>query len=194
MIPLPIAAVILAAGRSSRMGLFKPLLAIDGQTLIHRAISIFLKNRVEAITVVTGHQANELEAALAQSDVRIARNTAYDQGMFSSVVAGIKSVPAHCEAFFILPVDVTFIQSSTIGRLIEAYKDHPGHICHPCFEGRRGHPPLIPAGLADTICEHDGDGGLRRALERLEDLSVEVNVTDRFILFDINEPKDLLNV
>ncbi len=189
-----IAAVILAAGRSSRMGQFKPLLKVDGQTLIHRAISAFRQNRVESIIAVTGYRAAELEAVLSQTDVRIARNSAYTQGMFSSVKAGIRHLPAHCDAFFILPVDVAFVQSSTIGRLIEAHIDHPDRICHPCFEGRRGHPPLIPAGLAEAICEHDGEGGLRRVLKSREDIAFEVNVTDRFILFDIDAPNDLLSL
>jgi CTP:molybdopterin cytidylyltransferase MocA len=194
MTPLSIAAVILAAGRSLRMGQFKPLLKVEGQTLIQRAISVFQQNQLEAIIVVTGHRAAELEAELTQTYVRIARNAAYTQGMFSSVVTGIRHLPARCDAFFVLPVDIAFVKSSTVDRLIEAYIDQPGRICYPCVEDRRGHPPLIPASLVEAICEYDGEGGLRRVLKSHEDLALEVTVTDRFILFDLDEPNDLLNL
>jgi CTP:molybdopterin cytidylyltransferase MocA len=152
---LPIAAVILAAGRSSRLGQFKPLLSVGGQTLIQRAISLFRQNRIEDIIVVTGHRAAELEAALAQETVRIARNDAYARGMFSSVVTGLRQLPAQCVAFFVLPVDLAFVQAATIGRLIKAFQEQPGRICHPCAGNRRGHPPLIPARLAKAIAAYD---------------------------------------
>jgi CTP:molybdopterin cytidylyltransferase MocA len=176
------------------MGHFKPLLRVNGQTLIQRAISVFRRNRIDDIIVVTGHRADDLTAALARDEVRIAHNEAYDRGMFSSVVVGIQQLPVHCEAFFVLPVDVAFVQSATIGRLIEAFRNHPGRIYHPCVANRRGHPPLIPARLAEAIAGHDGKGGLRRALKRWADLAVDVPVTDRHILLDLDSPEDLLKL
>ena len=194
MTSLPLAAIIPAAGSSSRMGQFKPLLQVDGQSLIQRAISVFRQNRIDDIIVVVGHRAADLEAALARDEVRIARNEAYMRGMFSSVKIGMRQLPDHCEAFFVLPVDIAFVRSSTIGRLIEAFRDQPGRICHPCVSNRRGHPPLIPACLAEAIAGHDGKGGLRRALKRWTDLAVDVPVTDRHILLDLDTPEDLLKL
>ena len=191
---MPCAAIILAAGRSSRMGHFKPLLRVDGQTLIQRTISIFRKNRIDDIIVVTGHRADELKAALARDEVRIAHNAAYARGMFSSVAVGIRQLPVHCEAFFVQPVDIAFVQSATIGRLIEAFRNHPGRIIYPCVANRRGHPPLIPACLAEAIAGHDGKGGLRRALKYWADLAVDVSVEDRHILLDLDSPEDLLKL
>jgi CTP:molybdopterin cytidylyltransferase MocA len=191
---LPLAAVIPAAGSSSRMGHFKPLLRVHGQTLIHRAISVFRQNRIDDIIVVTGHRADDLKAALARDDECLAHNEAYDRGMFSSVVVGIRQLPTHCEAFFVLPVDIAFVQSATIGRLIDAFRNHPGRIYHPCVANRRGHPPLIPARFAEAIAGHDGKGGLRQALKRWADLAVDVSVTDRHILLDLDTPEDLLKL
>ena len=194
MNPSSFAAVILAAGRSSRMGRFKPLLQIEGQTLISRTVSIFRQNRIEDIIVVTGHRAPELQAALANESVRIARNELYDRGMFSSVQVGIRHLPPGCAAFFVLPVDVASVQPATVGRLIETFARHPGRVCHPCVGSRRGHPPLIPAGLAKEILEADGQGGLRRVLQRREDVALNVNVVDPGILLDINTPEDLVRL
>ena len=194
MTSLPLAAIIPAAGSSSRMGQFKPLLQVDGQSLIQRAISVFRQNRIDDIIVVVGHRAADLEAALARDEVRIARNEAYMRGMFSSVKIGMRQLPDHCEAFFVLPVDIAFVRSATIGPLIEAFRDQPGRICHPCVSNRRGPPPLIPACLAEAIAGHDGKGGLRRALKRWTDLAVDVPVTDRHILLDLDAPADLLKL
>lgn len=190
----PFVAVIPAAGSSSRMGHFKPLLRVNGQTLIQRAISVFRQNRIDDIIVVTGHRADDLKAVLARNEVRIAHNEAHDQGMFSSVVVGIRQLPVHCEAFFVLPVDTAFVQPATIGRLTETFRDQPGRICYPCVANRRGHPPLIPACLAKAIAGHDGKGGLRRALKRWADLAVDVPVADRHILLDLDTPEDLLKL
>lgn len=191
---LSFTAIILAAGRSSRMRQFKPLLQLDGQTLIQRAISVFRQNCIEDIIVVTGHQAPNLEAALAHDGVQIARNESYDRGMFSSVVVGIRKVPAHCEAFFILPVDIAWVRSATIGHLIRVFQDNPGRICYPCVANRRGHPPLIPASLAKAIADDNGKGGLRQVLKHWENLALHVTVVDRYILHDMDTPEDLSNL
>jgi CTP:molybdopterin cytidylyltransferase MocA len=189
-----VAAIILAAGSSTRMGQFKPLLQVNGQTLIQRAIAVFRKNRLEDIIVVTGHRAADLEAALGRDKVHIARNESYARGMFSSVKVGMRHLPARCTAFFVLPTDMAFVKPATIGRLISAYRDHPGRICYPCLENRCGHPPLIPARLAHAIADHDGKGGLRRVLKRWADLALEVTVADPHILHDLDTPEDLLTL
>jgi CTP:molybdopterin cytidylyltransferase MocA len=185
------AAVILAAGRSSRLGRFKPLVHFDGRTLIERAVSVFWQNRIADIIVVTGHRSDELRAVLKDEPVRIAQNEHYDRGMFSSVQVGVRHLPPGCEAFFVLPVDHALVQPVTIGRLIDAFRRHPGCICHPCTGGVRGHPPLVPTGLLQEIIENDGEGGLRKVLQHQDDLSLDVNVEDRNTLLDIDTPEDL---
>jgi CTP:molybdopterin cytidylyltransferase MocA len=176
------------------MGHFKPLLQVGGQSLIQRAISVFRQNRIDDIIVVVGHRAADLEAVLVKEEVRIARNEAYMRGMFSSVKIGMRQLLDHSEAFFVLPVDIAFVRSATIGRLIEAFRNHPGRIYHPCVANRRGHPPLIPAHLAEAIAGHDGKGGLRRALKRWADLAVDLSVADRHILLDLVMPENLLKL
>jgi molybdenum cofactor cytidylyltransferase len=190
----PHAALILAAGRSERMEQFKPLLAVGGQTLIQRAVAVFRQNRIVDIIVVTGYRAADLEAALTGQAVRIARNASYSQGMFSSVLAGIRQLPPHCEAFFVLPVDTAFVRPPTIARLMEAFRQQPGRICYPCTDNRRGHPPLIPARLATAIAGQDGKGGLRRVLKQWAHLALDVPVADPHILLDIDTPADLLKL
>lgn len=188
----PFAAIVLAAGRSTRMGQFKPLLRIAGSPLVALAIDLFRQNQVRDIIVVTGHRAHALIPVLAKESVQIAHNTRYEKGMFSSVVRGIQALPNHCEAFFVLPVDLALVQPASVGRLMEAYGQKPGHIYHPTVEGRRGHPPLIPARYAGRIANHTGQGGLRQALKPWTDQTAVVAVADRHILFDLDTPEDLL--
>ena len=194
MSPLLFAAVILAAGRSSRMGQFKPLMKINGQTLIHHAISVFQHNLITDIIVVAGHRAVELAASIANEDVLIAHNESYTDGMFSSVMTGIAHLPKYCSAFFILPADIAFVQPATISQLITVFHENPDCICYPNFKKRRGHPPLIPAFLADSIAIHKGDAGLRQILKRWQNSALDVHVMDQHILFDIDSPDDLVNL
>jgi CTP:molybdopterin cytidylyltransferase MocA len=117
--------------------------------------------------------------------VRNAHNEAYDRGMFSSVMVGIRQLPVQCEALFVLPVDIAFVQSATIGRLIEAFRNYPGRICHPCVANRRGHPPPDSGLLGKSN---------RRALKRWAELAVDVPVTDRHIILALDAPEDLLKL
>jgi len=178
------AAVILAAGLSSRMGDFKPLMDLDGRTVLARCVGNFKDAGIEDVVVVTGHRALEVQAEVEKLGVFVVHNPAYEQGMFSTVLAAVSSLSGR-DAFFLLPVDIPLIRSATITTLAEAYD---GRIAYSCFEGERGHPPLIPASLIPQILDHDGQGGLKSLLETCP--ALDVPVWDRGILLDADTPED----
>jgi len=178
-----VASVILAAGFSSRMGAFKPLLDLGGRLVLERCIRTFREAGVERILAVTGHRADEVEAVALGSGAGVIRNPMYAQGMFSSVCAGISALP-DVEAFFLLPVDIPLVRPATVGELLRHYD---GRVTYPCFAGEPGHPPLIPAGLIPAIAEHDGQGGLKALLETRRCL--DVPVWDRGVLLDADTPE-----
>lgn len=185
-----ISAVILAAGFSSRMGDFKPLMDLAGQSVLAHCVRNFRDAGVRDILVVTGHRAPEVQAEVEKLGVLSMQNARHELGMFSSVcvaVAGLFELShlAGLDAFFILPVDIPLVRPATIAALIEAYE---GRVAYPCFEGERGHPPLIPAGLIPEILGHDGHGGLKSLLETCP--AVDVPVWDRGILLDADTPDD----
>jgi len=183
-------AIILAAGYSSRMGRFKPLLPIDGKTAIECTINVFKESGIRSIWVVTGHRSLEVRKVI-QSSVRIVENPRYARGMFSSVKAGVKGLDTQkTGAFFIIPADVCLIRPLTIRLLAAAYDKQSGNIIHPCFDSKRGHPPLIPTSLAPVILESDTESSLKTILETFEYLAVDVQVPDRHVLFDMNRPED----
>ena len=185
-----ISAVILAAGFSSRMGDFKPLMDLAGQSVLARCVRNFRDAGVRDILVVTGHRAPEVQAEVEKLGVSSIHNARHELGMFSSVcvaVAGLFEL-SHLpvlDAFFILPADVPLVRPATIAALTEAYE---GCIAYPCFMGERGHPPLIPASLIPEILGHDGQGGLKSLLETCP--ALDVPVWDRGILLDADTPHD----
>jgi molybdenum cofactor cytidylyltransferase len=182
------AAIILAAGVSSRLEWFKPLVSLGGETLVERAVSLFRAGGVAEILVVVGHRGQELRPILQKAGVRIIENAGFQEGMFSSVSAGVRGLGSATAAFFVLPVDIPLVRNWTVRRLLVVHEQRPGSIVHPCFRGRRGHPPLIPSALADAILGGPAAGGLRAVLARHEERAVNVEVPDQNILFDVDSP------
>ena len=185
-----IAAIILAAGYSSRLGDFKPLLRLDGLTLVERAVALFQEAGVGRIVVVAGHRGDEVAAVAETAKADWVLNPGYDDGMFSSVTTGLTALGSTVEAFLMLPVDIPLVRPETVRRLLRAYPDHPGSILYPSFQGRRGHPPVIPMALAGDILAWPGQGGLKGCLARHQDRAVDLVVPDRNILFDVDTGTD----
>jgi len=184
------AAIILAAGFSSRMGQFKPLLQLGEQTLSDRVISVFTRNNVDVFLVV-GWKKEELLSGIASRNMTVVENPDYENGMFTSVFAGLRHLPPDCKSFFMMPVDIPLVRPATISLLLKEAKEHPGRIIYPCFGGHRGHPTLIPSRFIHDILLWKEEGGLKTFLHSRRDLAREVNVPDRNILFDIDTPDDL---
>lgn len=184
------AAIVLAAGFSSRMEQFKPLLQLGGQTITDRVISIFASNGIDVFLVV-GWKKEELLSGIKSWSMTVIENPDYEQGMFTSVLAGTRSLPQDCKSFFITPVDIPLVRPATIHLLLKDAEEHPGRIIYPCFGGRRGHPTLIPSKLVQDIRRWKQGGGLKAFLNSQKELAREVNVPDRNSLFDIDTPDDL---
>ncbi len=184
-----IAALILAAGFSSRMGALKPLLPLGHATLLDRAIQCFRRGGIEDVTVVLGHDAEKIRPVALQNGVKCVFNPRYAQGMLSSIVAGIQSFDSAIGAFFLLPADIPLVKPETIRHLLRASDSHAAPVLYPCFGGMRGHPPLIRLdGLRDL--DPFQAGGLRHYLRALDDRARHVEVMDGGILMDCDTPDD----
>ncbi|NDV25936.1 DVU_1551 family NTP transferase [Desulfovibrio sp. JC010] len=187
---MKIYGLILAAGFSSRMGKLKALLPLDGCTVLSRCIRSLVNGGASDIFVVTGHMAEQVGAEAKTLGMHEIFNPDYEQGMFSSVQAGVQGLPDDASAFLVLPVDIPLVRSSTIRALTFDYSSAPAKIIYPCFRGERGHPPLISAELIPEIIAHDGSGGLRTVLERYDSEARELNMPDLGILRDLDTPED----
>lgn len=185
-----LAALILAAGYSSRMGQFKPLLPLDGRTVIESAIATFRNAGITRISVVTGHEAAQLQPLLKDLGIPTAHNPDYASGMYSSVQAGIKSLSEDIDACFLLPADIPLVRPATVKTIIGRYESRRPSIIYPVFRGQHGHPPLIARSLFAEILAGDGAGGLRALLQRHQADASEVDVFDEGILLDMDAPAD----
>jgi len=185
-----VAAIVLAAGFSERMGDFKPLMMLGGMTVLERVIRLFQSVGVGRIHVVTGHRAAELTPLIDRWGGRSVVNARYREGMYASVAAGVSSLEEGAASFFVLPVDIPLVRQATLRSLMEAFPDGRAAICHPTFQGRRGHPPLIGRRFSAAIINGQGNGGLKALLERFESEALAVPVADEFILWDLDGPDD----
>jgi molybdenum cofactor cytidylyltransferase len=185
-----ITAIILAAGYSSRMGSFKPMLEIQGKTIMERTVSLFRDAGMQDIRVVVGHGSDLLEPLLERLGARVIPNPDYDKGMFSSVLAALQGLEQDVKALFILPADIPLISHLTIRHLLDIHQHEPEKVLIPCFMNRRGHPVLIPSMYCDTILRWRGEGGLKGALGQLGAMVLHVEVKDRNILLDCDTPED----
>lgn len=185
-----IAAVIPAAGYSSRAGFFKPLLPTGSSLIMERSVHTFQQAGIENIRVVVGHKADLLIPVLARLGVRAIMNPSYDQGMYTSIQAGVRSLENDIEAFFLLPADCVFVSAETIRVLLRAYDGGSFEVIYPVYRAERGHPPLISTKLRNPILAAEPEGGLKGLLEREAHGSAEIEVGDEGILIDLDSEED----
>lgn len=182
------AAIVLAAGYSSRMGFFKPLSRLNGVTVLERVIGSFFEAGIARVLVVTGYRSEEVARLAEFCGAEAVFNPRFDQGMFTSVQAGVTALPAGTEAFFILPADIPTVRVSTLRTLSRHASS--GTVLHPVFRGRRGHPPLVGASFIPSILNHSGDGGLRAVWESFAVSNAEHPVSDEGVLMDMDTQQD----
>jgi molybdenum cofactor cytidylyltransferase len=183
------AALILAAGYSSRLGGWKPLQPLKGSNFIEVAVQRFRAAGVKDIRVIAGHRAEELSPVLSKLEVKQIYNPDYHRGMFASVRAGVRSLEPVIAAFFLLPVDIPLVKPHTIMALMQAYHRSGSLIVYPCFQGRRGHPPLISLACVAAL-PSDCEGGLRAFLSRYHKEALDLEVRDEAVLLDCDTPED----
>ncbi len=188
------AAVILAAGYSSRMGDFKPLLKFGEYTALETIINTFTTSGICNIIVVVGHRGNEIIDVLKGSQVKCIDNKNYFQGMYSSVLKGIEILKEDVNAFFMLPVDIPLVKVHTIETLKSQYLCCDKGIIYPTFNGKRGHPPLIDCKYKDIIVKTNEDGGLKNILSKFDEDSLNVPVFDKFTTMDMDTKSDYMEL
>jgi len=188
----PISALILCAGRSSRMGTAKALLPFRGATVAEQSIRLFRSAGIDDILFVLGHEPEGIMEILERHAVRWSINPHYDDGMFSSIQCGVRALGS-VRGFFVHPVDMPLVRPDTLEALLRSFQEGRAVVCRPCFRAKRGHPPLLSSVLIPELLGFQGDGGLRAFLrERAED-SLDVSCGDPGILMDLDRMEDYLD-
>jgi len=188
-----VVAIILAAGRSTRMGGPNKLLAeLGGKKLVRIAAEQALASKASEVIVVTGHQSELVEQALAGLRVRFVRNPDFAGGLASSVKAGIAAVPAGADGAMVCLGDMPLIDAHLIDRLIEAFAPDRGNlIVVPVADGRRGNPVLWSRRFFKELMTLDGDIGARHLIARHAEAVAEVPVEGNGAFLDIDTPQAL---
>lgn len=155
-----VAAIVLAAGRSSRMGAFKPLLPFGDKTVIEYAIAPFLDAGVETVVVVVGPHANEVRQHLRAQPIVFAVNQDPDSEMSASIACGVKALPATAGAVLISPADHPATPADVVATIIEAWRNG-ARLIIPTWRGRGGHPVLIDLAFREELLALPPQVGLR---------------------------------
>ena len=191
-----IAAVVLAAGRSTRMGGPNKLLAeIAGRPLLRIVVEEALASRAKPVIVVVGHERAEIEKALAGLSVQLVHNPDFAQGLGSSLKAGIAAVPEEADGAIVCLGDMPQVDARLIDRLIAAFDpDRGALIVMPTVEGRRGNPVLWSRRFFPDLMAIEGDVGARHFIGRYSEAVVEVPLEDKAALVDVDTPEALVGV
>ena len=185
-------AVIVAAGLSSRMKEFKPMLCLGSTSLIKRVISTMKSVGADPIVVVTGHKADMLEKHISHMGVICIRNKRYaETQMFDSVVIGLNYLKDLCDRVLFMPADIPQVSVKSIQMLLERQDIK---LACPIYNNQEGHPLLISSQLIPSLLGYKGDGGLRKAIHHLGLEIKYVVVDDEGILLDADTPQDYANL
>ena len=188
-----IAAVVLAAGRSTRMGAVNKMIAeIGGKPLIRIAVEQALASHAAPVIVVTGHQREKIEKALAGLAVRFVHNPEYAEGLGTSLKAGVAAVPAAADGAIICLGDMPQVDSALIDRLIGAFDpERRALIVVPSIEGRRGNPVVWSRRFFHDLMQIQGDFGARHLIGAYAEAVIEVPVVGAAALTDVDTPESL---
>lgn len=189
-----ITGIILAAGKSSRMGQPKQLLPFRGNTILGCTVENARKSNLRQVIVVLGHAAERVRRAVDLTGVDVIVNHNYHQGQSTSLRAGLEAVAPDSHGAMFLLGDQPLVEATVINQLIESYRSSPAAIIIPTYFGQRGNPVLIARELFPLLEMLTGDQGARVLFDRYATHIREVEVPSRGIITDVDNWQDYLKL
>jgi len=187
----PIAAVILAAGTSSRMGEAKQLLHLGEITLLDQVIENVRGSRVDEIVLVLGHEAERIKQSITTQSLKVVINDFYGQGMGTSLRTGLSAVPSGVGGALIVLADQPFVRAATFDQIIDHYRQSGAQIVIPTYKGFRGNPVLLDRSVFAEVMALSGDIGCRAIFGNHLEGIAKVPVEDVGILLDLDSKADV---
>jgi CTP:molybdopterin cytidylyltransferase MocA len=194
--PSPVAAVLLAAGRSRRMGAFKPLLPFGAQTVIETCVNNLLAAGACEVVVVVGHRGEEVRARLAHLPVRFAVNAEAGSEMGVSIARGVEELwagdagEAVASAMLVALADHPAVAPGAIAEVIGAHRRTGARLVVPEWHGRGGHPVLVSLELRASLLALDEAGGLRSLFRSHAGEVLRLAVDSPFVARDMDTWED----
>lgn len=189
---LPLAAAILAAGESRRMGSPKALLPYRGKAFAEYLLELSTHPRVGVQRVVLGARAEEIRAQIHLGDAEVLVNQEWRQGQLSSIQAAVRSLPMNQTAGLLLcPVDHPLVSAELVARLIEAFDSSGKLVVLPTYRGKRGHPLIFAASLYSEILDASPEVGARQVVWAHAAAVMEVATDEEGVVLNLNDPETL---
>jgi molybdenum cofactor cytidylyltransferase len=188
-----VAAIILAAGKSTRMGEAKQLLRLAGSTVLGQTIENVRRSGVDEIVLVLGASAEVIRRQLPASlfeGLKVVVNPAYEQGMASSLQAGLSALDPRTSAALIVLADQPFVRPETLAQLAEHHRRSKAQIVIPSYKGVRGNPVLLDRSVFAEVMALEGDTGCRAIFGSHTGHTLKLEVEDEGILLDIDSQED----
>lgn len=189
-----VTAVVLAAGRSHRMGTarFKLTEILNGAPVVRRVCETALKSRADEVLAVTGFRADDVRAALSGLNIKFAHNPDFAAGLSSSLRTGAAALDKKADACLVCLGDMPMVRAKTVNTLIEAFQAAEGPvICAPVCGGKRGNPVLWSSHFFEALTDMQGDKGARSLMAEHASYVIETDVDDQGVLIDIDTPEAL---
>ncbi len=185
-----IAGLILAAGESSRMGQDKALLLYRGRTFLETIISTLSRAGISRIVVVLGHHAEAIQRAVRLEGVEVVVNRKWTLGQTTSLQAGVMTLSsAEVEAMVVCLVDQPLVSPDTIKKLVQAFEEAGAPVVIPTCQSLRGHPVIIGRALLGDLAALRPVEGANTVIRKYRDRTQFVEVDDRGVLLDIDDPE-----
>lgn len=186
-----VAAVVLAAGQSRRMGRSKQLLPWEGTTVLGQTLQNVCRSTADAVLVVTGDREEEVAQIAAARGVETVHNPRYATGeMLSSLQVAVQHLPETFQAVLVVLADQPMIEPETYNQIMDAYRQGHGDLIAPVYKGRRGNPVLIGRPYFEALLALPVGDAPRTLLRRNEDQIYFVEVDSDTILRDLDRPED----
>jgi molybdenum cofactor cytidylyltransferase len=189
-VPICVAAIVLAAGRSERMGQPKQLLSVSGQPMVRRITEAVCASGLAQVVVVVGAHAGTVEEALTGLPVELVHNHAWQEGMSTSLRVGLRALRPDIEAVLVVLADQPGLTPGLLQRLVQRYHATEAPIVAPFYRGRRGNPVLFARSLFSDLSAIHGDRGGRQIITRYEERMEKVACDDPAIVQDVDTLED----
>ncbi len=186
-----VAAIVLAAGSSRRMGSPKQLLGLKGKTLLEHTLANVREAEVEEVVLVLGASADEIRSRVASDDLKIVVNAGHEQGMGTSLRTGLAALGHEIEAALVVLADQPFVRPSTMRAIVESRQRTGAQITIPLYNGFRGNPVLLDRSVFPELMGLSGDLGCRAIFGTHVEGIHKLPVNDLGVLIDIDSPEDL---
>jgi len=186
-----LAAVILGAGESRRMGSPKALVPFHGISFAQHLLAATRHARVDVTRIVLGANADDVAAKLDVDPSIIVVNRDWEKGQLSSIQAAIRSLPEDTEGMILCPVDHPLVSANLVSQLIKQFDTSGKLIALPTFHGRRGHPVIFRASLYGELLAASPDIGARQVVWNHTEEIVEVPTEEEGVILNLNDPEGL---